>query len=120
MSKCPFCGHGNPAGVELCKGCGARVPEVAAEPISPPPPSDAAGPEPQPDEFESRVLEELRQGRKIGAIKIYREATGQGLKDSKEAVEALAARHNIVARGGGCAGVLLLVLALLAVLAAVS
>lgn len=31
----------------------------------------------------------LRQGRKIQAIKLYRELTGEGLKESKEAVEAM-------------------------------
>lgn len=31
----------------------------------------------------------LAQGNKIGAIKAYREATGKGLKESKDFVEAL-------------------------------
>ncbi|MEV7418696.1 ribosomal protein L7/L12 [Streptomyces sp. NPDC089919] len=36
-----------------------------------------------------RVLERLRAGKKIEAIKIYRELTGEGLKEAKDAVEAL-------------------------------
>ncbi|MEV6925277.1 ribosomal protein L7/L12 [Dactylosporangium sp. NPDC051485] len=36
------------------------------------------------------VLEELVAGRKLQAIKAYREATGVGLKEAKDAVEAIA------------------------------
>ena len=59
-------------------------------------------------------------GRKIEAIKAYREATGEGLKESKEAVEAMETelraahpgRFNPTASKGGCMPVLLLVLLL--------
>jgi ribosomal protein L7/L12 len=34
----------------------------------------------------------IREGRKIEAIKLWREATGLGLKEAKEAVEALERR----------------------------
>ena len=37
----------------------------------------------------NEVREQLQHGRKIQAIKIWREHTGQGLKDAKEAVESL-------------------------------
>ena len=55
-------------------------------------------------------------GRKIEAIKAYREATGEGLKESKEAVEAMEAdlraaepgRFNPTTSKGGCLPVLLL------------
>ena len=40
--------------------------------------------------------------KKIQAIKLYRERTGIGLKEAKDFVEALAAKHG-VAPGGGCA-----------------
>ncbi|MFH1923160.1 MAG: ribosomal protein L7/L12 [Planctomycetota bacterium] len=52
----------------------------------------------------------LHEGRKIQAIKVYREKTGVGLKDAKEAVEAIAAKHGITAGQGaaGCASVALL------------
>lgn len=33
------------------------------------------------------VIEEIKKGRKIGAIKVYREITGARLRDAKEAVE---------------------------------
>ncbi|MEV6942465.1 ribosomal protein L7/L12 [Streptomyces sp. NPDC051172] len=42
-------------------------------------------PEPWSDEVNALV----RDGRKIQAIKVYREATGAGLKEAKEAVDKL-------------------------------
>lgn len=63
------------------------------------------------DALEEQILELLVAGKKIAAIKLYRERTGSGLKDSKDAVEALAARHGIVAPArSGCVGVLALLL----------
>ncbi|MEV1287657.1 ribosomal protein L7/L12 [Micromonospora sp. NPDC049679] len=41
------------------------------------------------------VLQELRAGRKIQAIKAYRAATGVGLKEAKDAVELLASQHGL-------------------------
>lgn len=43
--------------------------------------------EPQPDLPEVVAL--LREGKKIQAIKAYRERTGAGLKEAKDAVETL-------------------------------
>ncbi len=105
MPKCQFCGHENPAGVELCKGCSAEIPQ---QPDAPTPDEPSAGP---PDSLEAKVLEELRTGSKISAIKLYREQTGKGLKDAKEAVEAIAGSHGVAPAKAGCAGVLLLILA---------
>ncbi|WP_433061268.1 ribosomal protein L7/L12 [Dactylosporangium sp. CS-033363] len=51
--------------------------------------------EPEP-EADPMVLEELRQGRKIQAIKRYREITGLGLKDAKDEVEALGRRYGLM------------------------
>lgn len=58
----------------------------------------------------------LRAGNKIEAIKLHREATGFGLKESKEEVEAIEAglRTKFPAKvpaGKGCLGVLVLGLA---------
>ena len=44
---------------------------------------------PLPDVLLQEVHAQLAQGRKISAIKIVREATGWGLKESKEYVESL-------------------------------
>jgi len=49
--------------------------------------------EPQP-EYPS-VLQELEQGRKIQAIKLYRQQTGVGLKEAKDAVEELARQRGL-------------------------
>jgi ribosomal protein L7/L12 len=40
-------------------------------------------------DWQSQVEAELRAGRKINAIKLYREATNLGLKEAKDAVEAM-------------------------------
>lgn len=47
----------------------------------------------------------LEQGRKIEAVKLYRNLTGLGLKESKEAVEAIqsADPQRFPATSGGCA-----------------
>lgn len=50
--------------------------------------------EPEP-EAPVEVLQELLAGRKIQAIKVYRTATGVGLKDAKDAVELLARQHGL-------------------------
>ncbi|MEV6596204.1 ribosomal protein L7/L12 [Actinoplanes sp. NPDC051346] len=50
--------------------------------------------EPEPD-APGAVLRELLAGRKIQAIKLYREATGVGLKEAKDAVELLARQRGL-------------------------
>lgn len=70
-----------------------RVPDLAAigrADTAGGPGSALSGPE-----LESAVLGLCRQGEKIGAIKLYRESTGAGLKQAKFAVEDLAARHGV-------------------------
>jgi ribosomal protein L7/L12 len=44
----------------------------------------------------STVAEAVRDGKKIEAIKRYREATGVGLKEAKDFVEALQRRAGVV------------------------
>jgi ribosomal protein L7/L12 len=63
-----------------------------------------------PDDLEQQLLPLLVGGQKIPAIKLYRERTGAGLKESKDAVEALARRHGLAPKGAGCAGVVALLL----------
>lgn len=68
-----------------------------------------------PDRLESKqeqeVLVLLREGKKMEAIKLYRQATGAGMKDSREAVEALAVEHGIESAGKvGCLGVFLVMI----------
>ena len=51
-----------------------------------------------------RFQEALRSGRKIEAIKIYREIHGVGLKQAKEAVERLAADGEVGMSSGHRSG----------------
>lgn len=79
-----------------------------------------AGPEPVRvtgplrDEDLARLRELLQLGSKIEAIKLHRERTGAGLKESKDAVEALEIqwREGMTQipgqRAGGCLGLLIL------------
>ena len=60
------------------------------------------------------IREALFSGRKIEAIKLYREATGQGLVEAKAAVEKLEAELRSSApqrfrtvKPGGCLGIAL-------------
>lgn len=61
----------------------SKEPVLGTAPRHAPPPAADSYPE---------VLTALRAGNKIQAIKAYREATGEGLKDAKDAVEALEKR----------------------------
>ena len=60
------------------------------------------------DDGRQQILNALMAGRKIEAIKLYREATGKGLKDAKDfidrLVEELAERHPelLENRRSGC------------------
>ncbi|MBC8115979.1 MAG: ribosomal protein L7/L12 [Candidatus Saccharimonas sp.] len=58
-------------------------------------------------DFEGELLRLLQAGRKIEAIKRYRERNPCGLKEAKDFVEALAAQRGIVAPRGGCLGMAL-------------
>src|SRR6266513_1941783 len=66
-----------------------------------------------PESEAAKIREELFAGRKIGAIKMLREATGLGLKDAKDVVEKLEEELRVSSpekfsakKGVGCAGVL--------------
>ncbi|UAB99517.1 ribosomal protein L7/L12 [Dactylosporangium vinaceum] len=50
--------------------------------------------EPEP-EVHPLVLQELQAGRKIQAIKVYRELTGTGLREAKDEVEAIERRYGL-------------------------
>ena len=112
MSQCRFCHHDNPTGIDRCQSCGAWIEQAV------PPPREARESEPVPEEpvlprpdgLEGEVLALMEQGRKIPAIKLYREQTGVGLKEAKDTVEALAAKYGIQPRGAGCATAVLLIL----------
>jgi ribosomal protein L7/L12 len=81
MIRCPFCDHKNPPGATRCAQCQA---ELFASPTDN---VNASGAESQ--SLDGRVLALVTDGRKIEAIKLYRDMTGAGLKEAKDAVEAL-------------------------------
>jgi large subunit ribosomal protein L7/L12 len=81
MIRCPFCDHKNPPGATRCAECKAELFASADDA------ADAAGVQPQ--SLDGRVRALLIDGRKIEAIKLYRNMTGAGLKEAKDAVEAL-------------------------------
>jgi len=65
--------------------------------------SDRAAPEPAPHltvapaDLEAQVRRQMQAGKKIEAIKIYRQTTGVGLKEAKDAVEALERGQSLLA-----------------------
>jgi len=77
MGNCMFCDHDNPQGIRRCRKCGADLPEPAGPAMR------------VDDDLEERVRSLMDKGQIIEAIKLYRERTGAGLKDSKDAVEAI-------------------------------
>ena len=82
-------------------------------------------PDPAPDNSAEQIRAALHQGRKIEAIKIYREHSGSRLKEAKEAVEQLEADlrasepEKFTARkpAGGCSTAMLALILLAAVTA---
>ena len=50
---------------------------------------------PEPGSLEAEILGLMQGQQKIKAIKLYRQRTGVGLKEAKDFVEALAAKHGV-------------------------
>lgn len=48
-----------------------------------------------PGSIDSRIIEILKRGNKIEAIKIYRELTDAGLAEAKQAVDSIEARLGL-------------------------
>jgi hypothetical protein len=48
----------------------------------------------QDDELPAALYDAIGRGKLVQAIKIYREATGVGLKEAKDAVDAIAGRSR--------------------------
>jgi len=57
------------------------------------------------------IVRLLERSEKIAAVKLYREQAGTGLKEAKEAVEAIGEQHGLTSTSGaGCFGIVLLLL----------
>ena len=111
MPKCRVCDHNNPVGIDRCQKCGTWIKqEVPSKLVGQGQESGPASeePDPDPDSLEYQVLALMQGQKKIEAIKLYRQQTGVGLKEAKDAVEALAAKYGISPKGAGCAGMVLL------------
>ena len=61
----------------------------------------------QPDDLNDQIVGLLGRGEKIEAVKLYRNQTGCGLKEAKEAVERIGEQNGIRSSGTGCLGVVL-------------
>ncbi len=69
-----------------------------------------------PNSLEGQIVDLMRKRNKIEAVRLFRRMSGCGLKEAKDAVEALAVKHGINPKPAGCAGIVLLMIALAAVL----
>jgi ribosomal protein L7/L12 len=61
-------------------------------------------------------LDLLRTGQNIRAIKLYRDKTGSGLAEAKNAVEGLAGKNGIPSGEAGCSSAVLCILTIALVL----
>jgi large subunit ribosomal protein L7/L12 len=90
MSNCRVCGHQNPETAERCEKCLAwLVQQSDVRGVAPPP--GTPQPAPADDDLLNQVAGLLASGRKIEAIRVYREARGVGLAEAKSAVELVEA-----------------------------
>jgi ribosomal protein L7/L12 len=97
MLRCPICQHDNASAADRCSTCGAALTTIAESR------DDNSSTGRAPDATAQQSLEEriralLIDGRKIEAVKSYREATGAGLAEAKDAVEAIEHREVLPAR----------------------
>jgi len=83
QKPCPGCGAPVDLDERVCPYCGAAIVGSTSAPTLLSGLSAAA-----PDAL-SEVREQIRRGKKIEAIRIYREITGAGLKEAKDAVQAI-------------------------------
>lgn len=64
-----------------------------------------------PEAFEQELLKRISQEGLLPAIKWVRSQTQMGLKESKDFVDQIAAKHGIQSAGRGCLGMFLLAIA---------
>ncbi|MBN2608373.1 MAG: hypothetical protein JXA64_04595 [Candidatus Fermentibacteraceae bacterium] len=102
--ECPNCGGslpiGKSSGVVTCRYCGSaiRTDDLKGD----------GGRGDLPPEAGDEIRELLRNGDRIGAIKVYRRHMQGTLKESKEAVEGMAGDMGLAVRSGSCSALLAL------------
>lgn len=65
--------------------------------------------QPAESDVTDQIVDLLTRGKKIAAVKLYREKLGVGLKDAKDAVERIGAQNDVpTSSGSGCLGIVLL------------
>ncbi len=90
---CPHCGGPVREFVDCCENCGKRLTGREQEPQ--PESRDKAIDQADSEVLERKVLELLRAGMKVDAVKVYRQASGLGLGECKAYVESLARSHGL-------------------------
>ena len=109
--------HGKIAAVKLYRevvGGGLREALDAVEAILQGRPLESDDSPRTASEGRQAILDAITQGRKVGAIKLYRESTGCDLKEAKDFIEALTEQlreenpEAFAAPKSGCAGAVLL------------
>jgi len=104
MIACPICNHVNPVGTARCEKCDTWLAQANDVGLKPQVRSEASRSSgagaPLTPQFAEELLALGRDGQMIEAIKRFREATGLGLRESKEAVEALVAGRGLPSIAG--------------------
>ncbi|MFO0960776.1 MAG: ribosomal protein L7/L12 [Isosphaeraceae bacterium] len=75
MNTCPFCRESNPPSETVCERCGATLSPARVGRL--------------PEGTRDDIVALIGEGRKIEAIRLFRERTGLGLKEAKDAVDAI-------------------------------
>lgn len=83
QKPCPVCGAPVDLDERVCPYCGAAIAGGASDPTL------LGGFSAGDSDSLSEVREQIKRGKKIEAIRIYREITGSSLKEAKEAVQAI-------------------------------
>jgi hypothetical protein len=99
MPKCPSCDHFNRPSATQCEKCGVQIEKPAS-----------STPAAEPGSLEADIFALMQGGKKIEAIKVYRQRAGVDLHEAKKFVESLATKHGVAPSTGGCLGVVLLML----------
>jgi len=100
MISCPICNHVNPDGTARCEKCDTWLAQASDTGLKPQVRREGASGRVAPGltpDFAAELQALLRDGQKMTAIARFREVTGLGLRESKEAVEALEAGRTLPA-----------------------